>query len=64
MRFPGGAVLNCWGGGAAQTASLEKADDRFVTKVNLFCNGPELNDIFMYKQSGIGRTFILNSDSH
>ena len=39
VRVPGGAVLHCWGGGAAQTASLEKADSRFVTKVNLFCNG-------------------------
>ena len=26
VRFPGGAVLNCWGGGAAQTAFSEMAD--------------------------------------
>ena len=32
VRFLGGAVLNCWGGGAVKTASLEMADDRFVTK--------------------------------
>ena len=29
--------MNCWGGGAAQTASM--ADDRLVTKVNHFHNG-------------------------
>ena len=28
VRFPGGAVLNCWGGGAAQTAFSEMADSR------------------------------------
>ena len=39
MRFPGGAVLNCWGGGAAETASSEKADGSLVTKVDLFYNG-------------------------
>ena len=39
MRVPGGVVLNCWGGGAAQTASPGKADDRLVTKVNHFYNG-------------------------
>ena len=26
VRFPGGAALNCWGGGAAQTAFSEMAD--------------------------------------
>ena len=39
MRFPGGAALNCWGGGAAETASSEKADGSLVAKVNLFYNG-------------------------
>ena len=39
MRFPGGAALYCWGGGAAWTASSEKADGSPVTKVNLFYNG-------------------------
>ena len=39
VRFPGGAALNCWGGGAAWTASSEKADGSPVTKVNLFYNG-------------------------
>ena len=39
MRFPGGAALHCWGGGAAETASSEKADGSLVTKVNLFYNG-------------------------
>ena len=39
MRVPGGAALNCWGGGAAETASSEKADGSLVTKVNLFYNG-------------------------
>ena len=42
MRFPGGAALNCWGGGAAETASSEKADNGHVTKVNHFYNGLEL----------------------
>ena len=31
--------MNCWDGGAAETASSRKADDGFVTKVNHFCNG-------------------------
>ena len=39
MRFPGGAALNCWGGGAAWTASSEKADHGLATIVNLFYNG-------------------------
>ena len=39
VRVPGGAVLNCWDGGAAQTASSGTADDRLVTKVNHFYNG-------------------------
>ena len=39
VRFPGGAVLNCWDGGAAKTASSEKADGSPVTKVNHFHNG-------------------------
>ena len=39
VRFPGGAVLYCWDGGAAQTASSEKADGSPVTKVNHFYNG-------------------------
>ena len=39
--FPGGAVLYCWDGGAAQTASSEKADGSPVTKVNHFYNGTE-----------------------
>ena len=39
MRFPGGAVLNCWGGGAAETASSREADFGLATKVNLFYNG-------------------------
>ena len=42
MRFPGGAVLNCWGGGAAWTASSEKADGSPVTKVNLFYNSNQV----------------------
>ena len=39
MRFPGGAALNCWDGGAAQTASSGMVDRSLVTKVNLFYNG-------------------------
>ena len=39
MRFPGVVALYCWGGGAAWTASSEKADGSPVTKVNLFYNG-------------------------
>ena len=31
--------MHCWGGGAAETASSEKADNGHVTKVNHFCNG-------------------------
>ena len=34
--------MHCWGGGAAQTASSGKADDRLVTKVNHFYNGIEV----------------------
>ena len=37
VRFPGGAVLNCWDGGAAETASM--VDCSRLTKVNHFCNG-------------------------
>ena len=39
VRFPGGAVLYCWDGGAAKTASSEKADGSPATKVNHFYNG-------------------------
>ena len=39
VRFPGGVVLYCWDGGAAHTASLEKADGSPATKVNHFYNG-------------------------
>ena len=39
MRFPSGAVLNCWGGGAAWTASSGKANHGLATIVNLFYNG-------------------------
>ena len=39
MRFPGGAALNCWGGGAAEAASSEKDGGGPATKVNLFYNG-------------------------
>ena len=38
-RLPGGAALNCWGGGAAQTAYSGTADGSLVTKVNLLHNG-------------------------
>ena len=31
--------MHCWGGGAAETASSEKADNGHVTKVNHFYNG-------------------------
>ncbi len=46
MRFPGGAALNCWGGGAAWTASSEKADHGLATIVNLFYNGDGSIDIY------------------
>ncbi len=36
VRSPGGAVLHCWGGGAAQTASSGKTDGSPATKVNHF----------------------------
>ena len=36
VRFPSGAALHCWGGGAAETASSEKADGSLVTKVKPF----------------------------
>ena len=39
VRLPGGAALNCWGGGAAQTAYSGTADGSLVTKVNHFYNG-------------------------
>ncbi len=39
VRFLGGAALNCWGGGAAQTASSGMADGSHATKVNHFYNG-------------------------
>ena len=39
VRFQDGAALNCWGGGAAKTASSGKAGDGRVTRVNHFCNG-------------------------
>ena len=39
VRSPGGAVLYCWDGGAAKTASSEKADGSPATKVNHFYNG-------------------------
>ena len=39
VRTPGGAVLYCWDGGAAKTASSENADGSPVTKVNHFYNG-------------------------
>ena len=39
VRSPGGAVLYCWDGGSAKTASSEKADGSPVTKVNHFYNG-------------------------
>ena len=39
VRFPGGAVLYYWDGGAAKTASSEKADGSPATKVNHFYNG-------------------------
>ena len=32
VRSPGGAALNCWGGGAAETTSSGMADYRPVTK--------------------------------
>ena len=31
--------MHCWDGGAAETASSEKADNGHVTKVNHFYNG-------------------------
>ena len=36
VRFPGGAALYCWDGGAAKTASSREADPSLATKVNLF----------------------------
>ena len=42
MRFPGGAALHCWGGGAAETASSEKADGSLVTKVKPFYNSVDI----------------------
>ena len=34
--------MNCWGGGAVQTASSGTADGSLVTKVNHFYNGSPL----------------------
>ena len=48
VRSPGGAVLYCWDGGAAKTASSAKADGSPATKVNHFYNG----SINMDKQDG------------
>ena len=42
VRVPGGAVLSCWGGGAAETASSGKADHGLATKVNPFYNGSSI----------------------
>ncbi len=39
VRVPGGAVLHCWDGGAAQTASKRKVGGDSVTKVILSYNG-------------------------
>ena len=39
VRFLGGAVLNCWDGGAAKIASSGMADGSHATKVNHFYNG-------------------------
>ena len=39
VRFPSGAALHCWGGGAAQTASSGMADGSRATKINHFYNG-------------------------
>ena len=67
VRFPGGAALHCWGGGAAETASLEKADDRLVTKVNLCYNGSMLTPSFLsrcvYLPNGSSRRVILLSST-
>ena len=41
VRFPGGAALNCWGGGAAQAALSWNGWRQCVTKVNHFYNGPQ-----------------------
>ena len=40
VRVPGGAVLHCWDGGAALTASSGMDDGGHVTNVNHFYNGP------------------------
>ena len=45
VGFPGGAALHCWGGGAAETASSEKADNGHVTKVNHFYNGKSVLEL-------------------
>ena len=45
--FPGGAALNCWGSGAAETASSGMADGSLVTKVNHFYNGSDCYDNVM-----------------
>ena len=42
MRIPGGAVLNCWGGGAANTSSSAEVGGDSVTKIILFYNGPAI----------------------
>ena len=47
VRVPGGAALNCWGGGAAETAYSGTADGSLVTKVNHFYNGSDCYDNVM-----------------
>ena len=39
VKEGGGAVLNCWGGDAAGTASSGKVDGNLDTKVNCSYNG-------------------------
>ena len=46
VRVPGGAVLNCLGGGAALTASERKVGGDSVTKVILIYNGH--GDVFTW----------------
>ena len=62
VRIPGGAVLHCWGGGAAETASSGMADDRLVTKSTFFTTVAE--DAYdhrmrvfgaLHKNSGLNR---------
>ena len=53
--------MNCWGGGAAQTASRGMDDSGRVTKVNHFYNGSGMGMSFAIATCGAGFSGSLGS---